>query len=109
MAAGGSWPHATTVKATGGTLAIAHGEAFGTEAAVVANGGTIDLAEGVVLRVGSLYVKGLGRLPAGEYGGPACAQRGVRKPVYTPGGSDAVFSGKGMLVAGTLGCFMIIR
>ena len=107
MAEGGSWPNAAEVRASGGTLAIAHAGAFGRSVAVRADGGTIDLPSSAVVRVGSLWVEGLGVLPPGDYGGPDCVRAGVPKPAYPSGAF--VFSGPGVMRVGKVGFCLLVR
>ena len=96
----GSWANATNVAVRGtGRLSLASSAAFNRKVRVdIADSGRIALADGVVQRVGSLYINGV-RRPGGTWGSSVSAAKNK---------DDAHFSGAGVLsVAG--GYIMIVR
>lgn len=100
MLAKAAWPNSTNVVVTGGQLHLTHKDTFGKQVNVSISGsGKIDLAAGIRQRCAAYFLNGE-EMPAGTYGATGSGATYV---------DDEHFAGAGILKAGKIGAFLLIR
>jgi len=100
---GGSWPNASEVSASGGTLVLEHSNAIGRDTDVsVSGGGQLEISAGAMVRCRDLYFDGERQKP-GVWGGPESPAPAAHKSSRLAGAGVLVVLGDG------LGTMMIFR
>lgn len=101
----GSWPNASLVSVSGGTLVIEHGASFGKQTALELSGeGQVELSAGARQDFATLTIDGEPQ-PAGIYGGPESGAQIMPKK----GDGTYWFSGSGRVrVGGAMDGVMLI-